>query len=217
MRRAHHTSEDPLIAASDTQRTSRGVDVYRDCYAAEHGEHAGINQCGANIICRCPDAHPIEPSLRVRDRDRHDDADQGKDDQYLRQRQAGDRATWWLGLLHPADCLATGSRITPNERASLPGHAGTRSWRRIFTASKPPAMSRFLRALLVVALSGCRDPRAEANIAQAMTEVGTTLTLLQQDYALLQGEVDSLRRVVAQQDTIIRRLASMAGLPVPPR
>ena len=50
-----------------------------------------------------------------------------------------------------------------------------------------------------------------------MTEVGTTITLIQQDYAFLQNEVDSLRQVVARQDTIITRLASLAGLPIQPR
>jgi hypothetical protein len=78
-------------------------------------------------------------------------------------------------------------------------------------------IQRTLAVLLAAGLSGCRDPRAEANVAQAMTEVGTTLTLLQQDYAALQSQVDSLRDVVARQDTIIVRLASLAGLPLPPR
>ena len=68
-----------------------------------------------------------------------------------------------------------------------------------------------------VSLVSCRDPRAEANIAQAMTEVGTTINAMQQDYALLQHELDSLRQVVARQDTIIGRLAGMAGLPYTPR
>lgn len=68
-----------------------------------------------------------------------------------------------------------------------------------------------LTALLL--LCSCRDPRAEANIAQAMTEVGTTISQMQQDYGLLQSEVDSLRQVVAKQDTIIRRLSTLAGLP----
>ena len=72
-----------------------------------------------------------------------------------------------------------------------------------------------LAALLF--LSSCRDPRAEANIAQAMTEVGTTISQMQQDYGLLQGEVDSLRQVVARQDTIIGKLATLAGLPIQPR
>lgn len=78
-------------------------------------------------------------------------------------------------------------------------------------------MSRLRRVFALILLAGCRDPRAEANIAQAMMEVGTTLTMVQQDYALLQSQVDSLRQVVARQDTIISRLASMAGLPIPQR
>ena len=76
---------------------------------------------------------------------------------------------------------------------------------------------RMLALLTLAGALGCRDPRAEANIAQAMTEVGTTLTLLQQDYAALQSQVDSLREVAARQDTIIVRLASLTGLPLPPR
>lgn len=72
-----------------------------------------------------------------------------------------------------------------------------------------------LAALLL--LGACRDPRAEANIAQAMIDVGTQLSAMQQDYSILQWEVDSLRTVVARQDTIIGRLASLAGLPIRPR
>lgn len=78
-------------------------------------------------------------------------------------------------------------------------------------------MRRLSIILALVTVAGCRDPRAEANIAQAMTEVGTTLTLVQQDYGLLQSQVDSLSGVVARQDTIIRQLASLAGLPIPQR
>ena len=75
------------------------------------------------------------------------------------------------------------------------------------------------RPILVAAvlLASCRDPRAEANIAQAMLDVGTELSALQQDYAILQSELDSLRSVVARQDTVLARLASMAGLPLPAR
>jgi hypothetical protein len=77
-------------------------------------------------------------------------------------------------------------------------------------------MTRLLLAAAVL-LSGCRDPRAEANIAQAMIDVGTQLSAMQQDYSLLQSELDSLRGVVARQDTIIGRLATLAGLPIGPR
>ena len=79
------------------------------------------------------------------------------------------------------------------------------------------SISRTVALLLTLSLTSCRDPRAEANIAQAMIDVGTQISAMQQDYAVLQSEVDSLRGVVARQDTIITRLAGMAGLPLPAR
>lgn len=77
-------------------------------------------------------------------------------------------------------------------------------------------MSRILLAAALL-LGGCRDPRAEANIAQAMIDVGTQLSQMQQDASLMQWQLDSLRGVVARQDTIIGRLASLTGLPIAPR
>jgi hypothetical protein len=73
-----------------------------------------------------------------------------------------------------------------------------------------------LLAALFLAAS-CRDPRADAAIAQAMMDAGTQITMIQQDQSLLQFQVDSLREVVARQDTIIRRLAMHTGLPIASR
>jgi hypothetical protein len=78
-------------------------------------------------------------------------------------------------------------------------------------------MRKTLTILAIGTLTSCRDPRAEANIAQAMSDVGTQISAMQQDYSILQSEVDSLRQVVARQDTVLSRLASMAGLPYSPR
>jgi len=78
-------------------------------------------------------------------------------------------------------------------------------------------MQRTFMLAAVLMVPACRDPRAEANIAQSMIEVGTSISQMQQDYAILQQQVDSLRGVVAHQDTIIGRLASMAGLPLSTR
>jgi len=75
-------------------------------------------------------------------------------------------------------------------------------------------ISLTLAALL---LSSCRDPRAEANIVQAMIDVGTQLSQMQQDQSLMQSQVDSLLQVAAWQDTIIRRLASHTGMPIASR
>jgi peptidoglycan hydrolase CwlO-like protein len=72
-------------------------------------------------------------------------------------------------------------------------------------------------AASLLASSSCRNPRVDANIAQAMIDVGNQISAMQQDQSLLQAQVDSLRDVVARQDTVISRLASLAGLPLPPR
>jgi hypothetical protein len=48
-----------------------------------------------------------------------------------------------------------------------------------------------------------------------MVQVGTEISAMRQDYALLQGQVDSLRGVVARQDTLLTRLTSLANLPLP--
>jgi hypothetical protein len=75
-------------------------------------------------------------------------------------------------------------------------------------------MRRALPFFLLLALGSCRDPRADANVAQAMMDVGAQVSMLQQDQSILQGQVDSLLQVVAWQDTVIRRLASHTGLPM---
>lgn len=54
-------------------------------------------------------------------------------------------------------------------------------------------------------------------MAEAMTQLGVELSSIQQDYAILQEQVDSLRTVVARQDTIIARLANLANVPLPQR
>lgn len=68
-------------------------------------------------------------------------------------------------------------------------------------------------ALLVL---GCRDIRAEANMAEAMSQMETQFAAIQQDYAILQQQVDSLRMALARQDTTISRLSQqLANLPIP--
>jgi hypothetical protein len=71
-------------------------------------------------------------------------------------------------------------------------------------------------ALVVVGtLSGClRNPSVDAATAQALTEIADQLGAMQQDNASLQNQVDSLRAVVAKQDSVLRRVANLAGVPM---
>jgi hypothetical protein len=78
---------------------------------------------------------------------------------------------------------------------------------------------RVLAAALCIvgALNGClRSPAADAATAQVLTEIADQVGAMQQDNAALQNQVDSLRAVVARQDTVVRRLANLAGVPMAP-
>jgi septal ring factor EnvC (AmiA/AmiB activator) len=70
---------------------------------------------------------------------------------------------------------------------------------------------------IVSAMGGClRSPAADAATAQALTQIADQLGAMQQDNAELQNQLDSLRSVVARQDTVLRRLANLAGVPMTP-
>lgn len=74
-----------------------------------------------------------------------------------------------------------------------------------------------LVAPLALALAGCRNPRTDANMADALMQMSAQLSSIQQDYSILQTQVDSMRLVVAHQDSVIARLASLANLPADQR
>lgn len=57
----------------------------------------------------------------------------------------------------------------------------------------------------------------DTETAQALVEVSTAMTDLREVDAALQAEIDSLRQVVARQDSVLRQIANLAGVPLPPR
>ena len=72
-----------------------------------------------------------------------------------------------------------------------------------------------LAAALLVPLTGCvRNPAAEAQAAQQFLEIGDALNELRQTTGVLSGTVDSLRTVIAKQDTTITRLSAATGVPI---
>lgn len=68
-----------------------------------------------------------------------------------------------------------------------------------------------------VAAACVPDTTAGINTAQALIELGDALNAVREEQSILQTQVDSLREVVAQQDTVIRQIANIAGVPVPIR
>jgi hypothetical protein len=75
---------------------------------------------------------------------------------------------------------------------------------------------RFRRSLVavcaLVAFAGCRSPQADAYIAEQMRSMGDELNASREQAAIMQGELDSLKSVVARQDSLLTRLAGMAGV-----
>ena len=67
-------------------------------------------------------------------------------------------------------------------------------------------------AMLAVA-SGCRSPQQDAYLIEQLRQMADELNASRQQAADLQSQIDSLRVVVAKQDTLLTRLAGMAGVP----
>ena len=75
---------------------------------------------------------------------------------------------------------------------------------------------RAFALLLVLVASACAGPSSNVDAGQALMDLGDAVNQLRQDNAVLQSQIDSLRAVVARQDTIIARLANATGVPLPP-
>ena len=76
---------------------------------------------------------------------------------------------------------------------------------------------RILRGIVVVGLSAvaaCGGPltTGDTTLAETVIDMSDALVAVREETALLQAQVDSLREQMARQDTVVRRLAAMAGI-----
>ena len=71
-------------------------------------------------------------------------------------------------------------------------------------------------AALILATAGCATPKFQADVATQLRAAADEMQLQRQDMAMLQEQIDSLKVVAAKQDTLIRKLANLAGMPIPP-
>jgi len=78
-------------------------------------------------------------------------------------------------------------------------------------------LKRVALFLVVIAASGCL-PATERDfqMAQRVTEMSDAVNEIRQLSYELQDRVDSLTLVVAKRDTVIRQLANLAGVQMPP-
>ncbi|MFN8717463.1 MAG: hypothetical protein ACK50C_10835, partial [Gemmatimonadaceae bacterium] len=59
-------------------------------------------------------------------------------------------------------------------------------------------------------------PASDMATGQAVLDLGMQIVQLREENAMLQAQIDSLRGVMAYQDTVVRQLAAAAGLPTRP-
>jgi hypothetical protein len=59
-------------------------------------------------------------------------------------------------------------------------------------------------------------PSSDVSSGQAIMDLGNAMGQLREENALLQADIDSLRGVVAYQDSIVRQLAAMSNLSMRP-
>jgi hypothetical protein len=71
-----------------------------------------------------------------------------------------------------------------------------------------------LALALAIVCAACPASRADVAISEQIIQLGDGLNDLRQENAGLQQQVDSLRLVVAKQDTVIRQIANLAGVPL---
>jgi peptidoglycan hydrolase CwlO-like protein len=68
--------------------------------------------------------------------------------------------------------------------------------------------------MLAMICTACPTSRADIAISEQIIQLGDGLNDLRQDNAALQQQVDSLRAVVAKQDSVIRQIANLSGFPL---
>lgn len=87
----------------------------------------------------------------------------------------------------------------------------------VITSARLSLALTLAAALSVTSCSGTLpSPNSDMSVAEAMRDIGDALGQLREDNAFVLAQVDSLRGVVAYQDTIIRQLAAQANVPVRP-
>ena len=71
-------------------------------------------------------------------------------------------------------------------------------------------------AAVILATAGCATPKFQADVATQLRAAADEMQMQRQDMAMMQEQIDSLKVIAAKQDSVIRRLANLAGMPIPP-
>ena len=77
---------------------------------------------------------------------------------------------------------------------------------------------RAIPLLIIVAASGCGlTDKPAVNTAELLVETQDMVAGLREELAGFQDQIDSLHVELRRQDSLIRALANLQGMPVPPK
>jgi len=86
-----------------------------------------------------------------------------------------------------------------------------------FVATPATLLKQLVGAGCLLLASGCLPPtERDFQLAQTINEMSDAMNEIRQLSYELQDRVDSLSMMMAKRDTVIRQLANLAGVPVPP-
>ena len=66
---------------------------------------------------------------------------------------------------------------------------------------------------ILLAASSCMNPKVQADIMGEVQRAADEINAQRQEMALMQEQIDSLKFVMAKQDTVIKKLMNLAGIP----
>jgi peptidoglycan hydrolase CwlO-like protein len=76
---------------------------------------------------------------------------------------------------------------------------------------------RILCAVSLILVAGsCANPKVQADIMAEVNRAADEINAQRQDMAIMQEQIDSLKAAMSKQDSVVRKLANLAGVPMLP-
>ena len=69
---------------------------------------------------------------------------------------------------------------------------------------------------LALAVTSCLPSKQDVDTAQTLIQIEDAINDIRQTQSILQDSIDSLRLEVVKRDTVIKQLANLAGVQIPP-
>ena len=223
MRRRERGRAHRVAADHDEHAAGARVEVHGGGARLREGTVAREGERRDELARGGPHGGAVHERDAGRDRDAAQDRDDGERDRDLDERVAARQAARRGGGAHPPTVAAAGARAVSLHRQPAPAPALLPLRPPVPPRRPAPPSRAALAALAALAacllLSGCLGMPSGDSISQGelLIELTDAMNALREHDALLQEQVDSLRTVVARQDSLLARVAAVTGVPVPPR